>query len=161
MEDRKTVFTYIGETFAAFGIIVFLFILITAGIGKAAEGYSTFFEFGNRAISLHTLLQFLGLAIVSNVCRNVLFDDRWIRSMSLFARNVVFFLIITVTIVIFVILFDWFPINDIKAWIGFIVSFAVSSTIAVVLSRIRERTENDKMNRALEKYNGDDPLRKR
>ena len=154
MEDRKTIFTYIGETFATYGIIVFLFILITAGIGKDAEGYSTFFTFGNRAMSLHTLLQLLGLAVVISICRNVLFDDRWIRSMSMLARNVLFFLIITVTIVLFVILFGWFPINDMKAWIGFFISFAVSSTVAVVLSRIRERTENDKMNRALEKYNG-------
>jgi hypothetical protein len=154
MEDRKTIFTYIGETFATYGIIVFLFVLITAGIGKDAEGYSTFFTFGNRAISLHTLLQLLGLAVVISICRNVLFDDRWIRSMSMLARNVLFFLIITVTIVLFVILFGWFPINDMKAWIGFFISFAVSSTVAVVLSRIRERTENDKMNRALEKYNG-------
>ena len=154
MEDRKTIFTYIGETFATYGIIVFLFVLITAGIGKDAEGYSTFFTFGNRAISLHTLLQLLGLAVVISICRNVLFDDRWIRSMSMLARNVLFFLIITVTIVLFVILFGWFPINDMKAWIGFFISFAVSSTVAVVLSRIRERAENDKMNRALEKYNG-------
>ncbi len=154
MEDRKTIFTYIGETFATYGIIVFLFVLITAGIGKDAEGYSTFFTFGNRAMSLHTLLQLLGLAVVISVCRNVLFDDRWIRSMSMLARNVLFFLIITVTIVLFVILFGWFPINDMKAWIGFFISFAVSSTVAVVLSRIRERAENDKMNRALEKYNG-------
>lgn len=154
MEDRKTIFTYIGETFATYGIIVFLFVLITAGIGKDAEGYSTFFTFGNRAMSLHTLLQLLGLAVVISVCRNVLFDDRWIRSMSMLARNVLFFLIITITIVLFVILFGWFPINDMKAWIGFFISFAVSSTVAVVLSRIRERAENDKMNRALEKYNG-------
>ena len=154
MEDRKTIFTYIGETFATYGIIVFLFVLITEGIGKDAEGYSTFFTFGNRAMSLHTLLQLLGLAVVISVCRNVLFDDRWIRSMSMLARNVLFFLIITVTIVLFVILFGWFPINDMKAWIGFFISFAVSSTVAVVLSRIRERAENDKMNRALEKYNG-------
>ena len=74
--------------------------------------------------------------------------------MSMLARNVLFFLIITVTIVLFVILFGWFPINDMKAWIGFFISFAVSSTVAVVLSRIRERAENDKMNRALEKYKG-------
>ncbi len=36
--------------------------------------------------------------------------------------------------------------------IGFLISFAVCSALAILISRLREKAENERMNRALEKY---------
>ena len=59
---------------------------------------------------------------------------------------------VTIVIVLFVIIFKWFPLNDVKAWIGFLVSFAICSAVAVVISRAREKAENFKIDQALERY---------
>ena len=152
MEEKKTLYYHIGHLFTTFGIMVLMFVIITDMLGDSAKGYSTLFEMGGTGLSLNTLLQLFALAAIISVCRRVLYSDTLIKSMSMIARNVIFFVAITVTIMLFVIFFGWFPINDISAWIGFFVSFAICSAVAVVLSRIRERAENDRMNRALEKY---------
>ena len=152
MEDNKSVFYYISGLFATYGVIVLIFIFLNMLTGDAASGYSTLFEYGSRAFSISTLLQLFALAVIISVLRTVLFSDRWIKNMSIILRNVLFFAMITMAIVFFVIVFRWFPPSDITAWIGFIISFAICSTLGILISRIREKTENDKMNRALEKY---------
>ena len=69
--------------------------------------------------------------------------------MSLVVRNILFFATIMVAITVFAVIFGWFPLNNIAAWIGFIVSFAVCTVISSVLMRIEENAENKKMQDAL------------
>lgn len=152
MEEKKNVFDYIGELFATFGIITGIFMILILVIGDLASGYSSFFEYGKQALSINTLFQLLCLSFIISVCRNILLTDRWVRQMSMLVRNILFFLAITVAIIFFVIIFKWFPLFDIKAWIGFIISFVVCSFLAVVISRIRENAENRKMEQALDRF---------
>jgi hypothetical protein len=43
-----------------------------------------------------------------------------------------------------------------EAWIGFFVSFAVCSTLGILIGRQKEKSENERMNKALEKYINDE-----
>lgn len=74
-------------------------------------------------------------------------------NMSIVMRYALFILSAWIIGIIMIILFHWFPIGDVSAWMGFVVSFAVSMSIAVLLTRLKERVENSKMQEALEKYN--------
>ena len=60
-----------------------------------------------------------------------------------------FFATIMVAITVFAVIFGWFPLNNIAAWIGFIVSFAVCTAVSAVFMRLEERAENKKMQEAL------------
>ena len=62
------------------------------------------------------------------------------------------FVSVTIAVVVFIIAFKWFPVNDIRAWIGFFISFAICSLFGVLFSRLKEKAENKKMDAALEKY---------
>ena len=152
MEEKKTIFDFVSGAFATFGIIIVIFMILTLAVGDAAVGYSSFFEFGRRALSINTLFQLLALSLVIRACRELLLTDRWIRRMSMLIRNTLFFLTITIVIVLFVILCEWFPLSDMTAWTGFLISFALCSSIGVALSRIMEKAENRKMDQALERY---------
>ncbi|MBR5419698.1 MAG: DUF3021 family protein [Lachnospiraceae bacterium] len=152
MEEKNSLFAMIRTIFVTYGIMVVLFVILNILIGEEAKDFSSLFVYGNRAFSMATLIQLFALSLIISICRNVLFSDRWIKNMSIMLRNVLFFLIITVTITLFVILFAWFPIDDISAWSGFFISFALCSVVGVLVSRWRERAENDKMNKALERY---------
>lgn len=48
---------------------------------------------------------------------------------------------------------DWFPVEDFKAWLGFFISFSICSAIGVIVSRLKEKAEDRKMNKAMEQYN--------
>ena len=152
MEDKKTIFNYIGEIFSTFGIMILIFVVMLILVGDVATGYSTLFEYGSKGFSVNTIIQLFVLSLVIFTGRNVLLTDRFIRNMTIIVRYILFFTLIIVTITGFVIFFGWFPIDDISAWIGFFVSFTISSAVAVVINRARERAENDKMNSALEKF---------
>ncbi len=55
---------------------------------------------------------------------------------------------------VLIVLFDWFPVNNLKAWGGgFILSFTISTLISGLLSRLKERAENASLQAALDKYN--------
>ena len=40
MEENKTIFNYIGQTFSTFGVIVALFIILGCIVGDSARDYS-------------------------------------------------------------------------------------------------------------------------
>lgn len=156
MEDNKTIFNYIGELFATYGIIMLMFVILNLALGDIAKGYTSFFEYGSGSFSTSTMLQLFLLSVIICIARNLFLTDKWIKSMSIVVRNLAFFITVTITIILFVILFAWFPVNDIAAWIGFIVSFAVCSAIGVLTSKLKERTANRKMAQALERFKNEE-----
>jgi uncharacterized membrane-anchored protein YhcB (DUF1043 family) len=52
-----------------------------------------------------------------------------------------------------IVAFNWFPTRDMTAWLGFIISYALSMIISALITRLKERAENTKMQEALDKYN--------
>ena len=152
MEDKKNLFKFLDRLFTTFGIMIILFLIPKLLFGAIGEGYSTLFDYGNKALSIATIIELFGLSLIVTVARTLFFSDKLFKAMPMIARMIVFFAVITFFIVLFVIFFGWFPIDDFKAWIGFIVSFALSTCAAVIIAKIRESSENDKMNKALEKY---------
>ncbi len=52
-----------------------------------------------------------------------------------------------------IVAFGWFPVRDVRAWVGFIISYAISMITAAFITRLKERAENSKMQEALDKYN--------
>jgi len=153
MEDNKTIFNYIGQVFTTFGIMILIFVALAAVVGEKVEGFGSLFELGKKGLALGTILQLFALSVIITVCQAILFTDKLIKSLSIVARNVAFYVAITVVIAAFVVIFKWFPFNDFLAWIGFIVSFSICSTIGVFISRMKEKAEDRKMNKALEQYN--------
>ena len=153
MEENRTVFTDIRQLFATYGIIVCIFIALSPIVGKSTAGYSSLFSLGGQGLSLSTLLQLLMLAAVITAAQIVFLSDRLIRHMPIIPRHVLFFTVIMASIVVMVVLFGWFPVRELSPWIGFLVSYSVSMGISVLVTRLKERAENARMNSALDRYN--------
>ena len=149
MEDRKTVFEYMSQLFTTFGITVVIFVVINHFIGDEARSMSTLFALGSAGLSSAVLAELLILALIITVAQNIFLSDILIKNMALILRNILFFLTVMVAIAVFVILFGWFPVYEVRAWIGFLISFAVCTTISAVFMRLEERAENKKMQEAL------------
>ena len=69
--------------------------------------------------------------------------------MGLILRNICFFGCIVIVMAVFAAVFVWFPIKEVKAWIGFGVSFFVCTAASIVISKLEEKAENKKMQQAL------------
>ena len=153
MEEKKTVFFYLRQTFATYGFIVLAFIIMGIVIGEKTKGYADLFSMGNAGMSMPILLELLLLAVVITLAQVAFLTDTWIMNMSMVLRNVLFFVSVLIVIVLMIVAFNWFPVRDVTAWVGFIISYALSMFISAFITRLKERAENSKMQEALDKYN--------
>lgn len=152
MDEKKTIFNYIAQIFATFGVIVLIFTVFTLVVGENARGYSTLFELGGKGISASVLLQLLLLAFLISVGQVLFLTDAAIKKMPMALRYFFFFLLVMAAVVVFVIVFGWFPMNNISAWIGFALSFIVCTAVSILLTNLAQRAENKKMEEALKRY---------
>lgn len=153
MEKNKTIFNYLTNVFALYGVIVSIYVLLSIIIGDYIGGYSSLFRLGSKGLSIPTLLQLLLLAVIINIAQNIFLTNKLIKNMPILSRNLLFFITIMILAALLIILFDWFPVNNFKAWIGFCVSYTISVSISVVITWLKERAENNKLQEALDKYN--------
>ena len=152
LDENRSVFGYIAQLLAMYGAMVIIFMIFTKCIGTSTRDYSTLFELGSEGLTLNTLLQLLGLAVLITMARVLLLTDNVIKNLKMVTRNVLFILSIFIMVIAFSIVFRWFPIDDVRAWIGFIVSFTLSMTASLLITRYIEKSENRRMQEALEKY---------
>ena len=151
MEDKKTIFNYISQLFAIYGIVIAIFVAINLIVGNEVGSVSTLFALGSTGLSTKTLIELFVLVVIVTIDDNVFHTDLLIKNMSLIVRNILFFAVILVTIIVFAVVFGWFPLDNVLSWIGFIVSFSVCAVFSAIHMRLEENAENKKMQEALNK----------
>lgn len=149
MEERKTIFTYLGQVFMIFGITIVILNLFCVLFGESAQSYSTMFSLGKEGISIATMMQFFMVSIGTVAIRYLLFTDAVIRNMRLVVRMICMIIAEIMMIVVFVLAFDWFPADSWQPWGMFLLSFACSFVISLTITILKERTENKRMEAAL------------
>ena len=151
MEKEKTIYDYISQVFVIFGATVLILNMFCLLFGKDAKELSTLFSLGDQGLSVATMLQFLAMSVFITIWRFLFFTDKVIKDLSLALRTAGMFTAVVLTIIVFVLLFSWFPLGDWKAWLGFAVSFVISVAISLGLSTLKEKTEEEKMAKALDR----------
>ncbi|MBR5089889.1 MAG: hypothetical protein IK093_10725 [Ruminiclostridium sp.] len=151
MDKRFTIFGFLTQVFMIYGITTGLLNIFCVLYGNDAEGYSTLFSLAGAGVSVATSLQFLLTVTVVMILRLVFMSDMLIKNMPLGARITAMFASVFAVTIGCVFLFGWFPVNDPLAWVMFIVCFAVSCTVSVIISTAAERQENRKLDEALKR----------
>lgn len=149
MENRKTVFDYLGQMLTVFGFSMVVLNAFSLLIGEDARSISTIYSLGSEGISVTTSLQFLGLSACITGFRFVFFTDGIIRQMSVIMRTVCMFVSIIVLVAVCAFMFDWFPVDMWQAWAAFFLTFAICSAASLLLMALKEKAENRKMEEAL------------
>ena len=151
MSNKPTIFDYLSQVFMIFGISVLILNIFCLIFGGSAQDFSTIFSLGSSGLSVRTMMQFLLAIAVTILFRFLFMSDLLIKRMSMTARLIAMFAAAFLNIMVFVILCDWFPVNDPVSWTMFLVSFAVSCAVSTAVSVCREKYENRKLSEALRK----------
>ena len=149
MEDRKTFFDYAGQVFITYGLSIVALNLFCVLVGEYAQDVSSIYSMGKEGLSTATMAQFFVVSVCITGLRALFFTDRIIRQMSITVRTVFMFLSIIVLIVLCAAVFGWFPIGMWQAWTGFFVTFTFCFICSMLVTRLKEKTENRKMEEAL------------
>lgn len=154
MEEKKTIFDYLAQVLMIFGFAMLTLNIFCIAFGESAKDISTMFALGNQGIPAEIAFQFLFLSAGVTGLRFVFFTDTLIRQMPLWLRTVCMLTSVIVIIAIFIIAFHWFPVNMWQPWAMFFLCFAVSFVCSWLVMIIREKHENRRMEKALQKLKG-------
>ena len=125
VEERKTIFDYIGQVFMIFGFTMIILVVFCLLFGESARGYSTMFSYGKEGIG--------------------------VGNMTVILRSVGMVLSEVLVIIVLILIFGWFPANEWLPWVMFFLSFALCFAVSVTVTVFRERMENKRMEEALER----------
>ena len=83
--------------------------------------------------------------------REKMLTDMLIKTWPVPVRTICMFVSVIVTIVVFIVAFQWFPVEKVMAWVMFLCCFVVCALGAIGISLLKEKTDNRKMQEALER----------
>lgn len=149
MEEKKTIFDYIGQVFLLFGIIIGILNIFCVLVGEDAKAISTMFALGSNGLSVQTTLQFFLVSVCIVIAKYIFFTDRVIKKMSMVIRAVSMVSVVLIIILIFILICGWFPVDMWQPWLMFFLCFGVSFAVSMAVMILKERMENRKMEEAL------------
>lgn len=149
IEERKPFCGYLAQVFTLYGITICIFIFFGLVTGDYAKEVSSLFALGSLGLRFSTMLQLLGMSVVITLFRILFFTDIFIRNMAIVKRTAGMLTGVVALIVLFVAVFDWFPMDQAEAWISFFVSFGICFAASTGVTLLKEKAENRKMEEAL------------
>lgn len=151
MEHNKTFFDYIAKIFFVFGFTVMIFIVLTVVFGNVAKENSTLFALGNTGLAISSLVELFLLSSCIVFFRFLFLTDTLIKSLSVTLRTVALVSSIFVLVILFIVIFHWFPVDLPIAWFSFALCFFVCFVLSLVITSYKDHLENKKMQDALDK----------
>lgn len=151
MLQKRSIYDFMANVMMIYGIAVASLTVFCAIFGKDAMKMSTMFRLGNEGLALYTLGEMFLLAVAVSAAQWLFFTDLVIKNVSITVRTVLMFSSIIAAIALAVILFGWFPVNEILPWVLFLVCFTFYAAVSVYMSVLKEKNENKKMQEALDR----------
>lgn len=155
MKERKTWMDYVEQVLKIFGFSIIILNIFCLLFGEDAEEISSIFSMGKAGLSIGTMMQFLLAAAWIVLMRFLFFTDIFVKDMRVLFRTFGMIVSSLVMMVFCIWAFRWFPIDDWLPWTMFFLCFGVCFVISLVLTVVKERMENRKMEEALKKLKMD------
>lgn len=149
MEERKTIFDYLEQVFIIFGITLVVLNVFCLLFGEAAKEFSTMFSLGSKGLSVFTMAQFLLVSAIVVALRFLFFTDVIIKNMPVIRRTMCMVIIVLIIISVFISVFGWFPIDMWQPWAMFFLCFSICFFLSTMVTGMKEKAENRKMEEAL------------
>jgi len=161
MKKKEEVLRDLGQVMMIFGITVTILIVLTVIVGEDAKEYSTIFALGGEGLTIETLAQFLLMATsIRGLCM-LLFSDKMIKRTSTVVRTGLLFFLIVLMVAVCASVFGWFPLNDLKAWGGFLACFAACSFASAYIMAWKTDKENKEMEEALRRLQAEEKTKEK
>lgn len=151
MIRKNTIHDYLINVMSVYGISIISICLFCLLFGEDAKELSSIFSLGKAGISIMTLIEFFMLSIIISGLKWLFFTDIVIKNMSITFRSALMFACVITLVVVFVVIFKWFPVNMVMPWIMFFICFLICGSVSVCFSLVKEKSDNKKIQDALNK----------
>ena len=144
--------SFIRETMYIFAFDMLVLIVLAYFIGEEAREISTMFRLGSEGLALETMVQYFLSAAVIAGWKNFFSSRRIFKKMMVLWRTVGRVFAVAGSMVCFVAVCGWFPIDSVEGWIGFVVSFIVCFVVSAGCMVYRTNRESRKYEVLLQRY---------
>jgi len=156
MLREKTIKDFFVQVMIVWGISIACVSIMCLIFGDAARENSSFFALGSAGLPIATIAQFWLFAVVVTMIQWICFTDLLFKNLGLTLRRILMFTGVPVAGGAFAFCFRWFPVKEPKAWISFLICYAVCTTVSVYASDKLDRKENLQLQNALERLQAND-----
>lgn len=144
--------SFIKDTMIIFAVDILVLVVMTYFFGEMAREVSTMFRLGGKGLALETIMQyFLSAAVIAGL-KNLFFSQRIFKNMMMLWRTVGMLLAVVVSMVCFIAIFGWFPIDNVEGWIGFVVSFGLCFGVSAGGMILKTHIQSRKYDELLKRY---------
>jgi magnesium-transporting ATPase (P-type) len=155
-QNRVSFIIQLLSSFATIFTVVFitlsLIIMLLTRYVPDMQNTSSLFVSGSIGLTFHFIFQIAGFSLILSIIKVLLFNEDFFPKMRFFWRSFILLLLTLITFSIFAIIFNWLPVNDPMAWLGFIVSSVVCFSIAFGLVLLKLKLEGKKYGKLLANY---------
>lgn len=132
--------------------LVLTFAMSMGFIDEEAREISTLFMFEGDGLSTSSLIQgFLVTFSISLI--NVIFEDKRVLKGMLCMWKIILKLVLSIIITIAAALYyQWFPVDNVYAWLGFLISFFFCSGLAIIVMVYRTRQQDKEYQKMFLEY---------
>lgn len=152
MEKRFTIFNFFSEALVIFSIMVICIAFTAILFGSNANEISTLYRFGKDGVAVDTIFQFLLASLAMESLKVLWFSDKVIKHMMTFWRTVGMSLSVIPVIALLAGAFSWFPLNNVSAWCGFLITYGVFLGLSLLAMTLKVKLENEKIDKGFKKY---------
>jgi len=152
MEDRKTIFDYLGQILIVFAVTIISTAVFAKVAGDITKDISKMYQLGSRGLALETIVQFLGTSVIIIILKYFFMESRIALRIGLLIRVGLMLVSIVIMIAVFIWRFEWFPINAWEPWISFFIMFLLYFLASSGIMWLKANLENKKLDQALKKY---------
>jgi hypothetical protein len=152
MEKRFTIFDFFSETFNIFSVSIIFVAIVDKITGNSAGTVSPIYQYGDNAVSSSCILQFLFTSLIIESLKIFWYSNRLFKHLMALWRMIFMLLSVIIVMAIFILHFGWFPIDNLEAWGGFFVSFAICFIMSLVVMVLKTRLESKKFEEGLRSY---------
>jgi len=120
--------------------------------GKEAGEISTIYKYGSDGIAVDTIFQFLAASLAMEGLKVFWLSDKVLKHMMTLWRTICMSLSVIPVIAIFSLLFSWFPMSNVSAWCGFLITYGVFLGLSLLAMTLKVKLENRKIDKGFKKY---------
>jgi hypothetical protein len=143
---------YFGVIFTMSILAISLMGLLIAYFVPDTQDLSFLFNSGGMGLSYRAILQIAGFSLIQAVFFILLISERLVFKIRFWLRILLLFFSALFTFSIFAIFFNWFPVNDLQAWLSFVLSALICFILSSCLTLLRFKLEGKKYDRLLANY---------
>lgn len=151
MEKKKTIFDYMAQVMAIFGFTMLVLNLFCLIFGSSAQGFSAIFALGTQGIPTKIAFQFLCITALIAGMRFLFFTDICIKRMAIWLRTVCMLTAVILIMILFIVAFRWFPVDQWQPWAMFFICFGICFTGSYLTMALKEKLENKQLEEALQR----------